>query len=123
MTSRPAPRLTAAVFTSERMHLMTFMAISQPKLWERAVVMTVQFIFAPLYALVFVISPKTAHRIVGQLEEEAIHSYTEFLNDIEAGKIENIPAPEIAKAYWCLPPDAKLREVVIAVRADEAGHR
>jgi ubiquinol oxidase len=25
--------------------------------------------------------------------------------------------------YWSLPPDARLSDVIIAVRADEAGHR
>jgi ubiquinol oxidase len=37
--------------------------------------------------------------------------------------LENVPAPKIARDYWQLPADARLREVVLAVRADEAGHR
>jgi ubiquinol oxidase len=37
--------------------------------------------------------------------------------------VPNPPAPELAIAYWKLPADARLRDVVIAVRADEAGHR
>jgi ubiquinol oxidase len=69
------------------------------------------------------ISPKFAHRVVGYLEEEAIHSYTEYLKDIEAGKIENVPAPSIAIDYWRLPHDATLKDVVTMVRADEALHR
>ena len=36
---------------------------------------------------------------------------------------ENGPAPAIAIGYWKLPADACLRDVVLAVRADEAGHR
>jgi hypothetical protein len=35
----------------------------------------------------------------------------------------SVPAPQIAIDYWKLPEDARLRDVVIAVRADEAGHR
>ena len=35
----------------------------------------------------------------------------------------NVPAPPIAIAYWRMPADATLRDVVLAVRADEAGHR
>ncbi|KAH9273788.1 hypothetical protein BASA83_003782 [Batrachochytrium salamandrivorans] len=66
---------------------------------------------------------KTAHRMVGYLEEEAVISYTEFLKEIDNGNIENGPAPEIAKDYWNLMDNAKLREVVLAVRADEANHR
>ena len=34
-----------------------------------------------------------------------------------------MPAPKIAREYWRLADDARLREVVLAVRADEAGHR
>lgn len=33
------------------------------------------------------------------------------------------PAPEIAIDYWRLPPDAKLVDVLYAVRSDESTHR
>jgi hypothetical protein len=46
-----------------------------------------------------------------------------FLEAIDSGKIENTAAPAIAIDYWKLPKDATLRDVVIAVRADEAHHR
>ena len=32
-------------------------------------------------------------------------------------------APDIAKTYWGLAPDATMRDVLLAVRADEANHR
>lgn len=35
----------------------------------------------------------------------------------------NEPAPEIAIDYWRLPPDAKLLDVIYAVRSDETTHR
>ncbi|NP_001289782.1 ubiquinol oxidase 2, mitochondrial-like [Nelumbo nucifera] len=108
---------------NERMHLMTFMEVSQPKWYERALVFTVQGIFFNAYFLAYLISPKLAHRAVGYLEEEAIHSYTEFLKELDKGNIENVPAPAIAIDYWHLPPDSTLRDVVLAVRADEAHHR
>ncbi|KAL8138794.1 hypothetical protein V2J09_004795 [Rumex salicifolius] len=98
---------------NERMHLMTFMEISKPKWYERALVFAVQGVFFNAYFLTYIISPKLAHRIVGYLEEEAIHSYTEFLKEIDEGKIENVPAPAIAIDYWQLPQDAKLRDVVV----------
>ena len=50
-------------------------------------------------------------------------SYTQYLAEIDAGRVDNVPAPAIAIEYWQLPADARLREVVLAVRADEAGHR
>lgn len=60
---------------------------------------------------------------MGYFEEEAVYSYSEYLREVESGRIENVPAPAIAIDYWQLPPDATLREVIIAVREDEAGHR
>ena len=108
---------------NERQHLMTFIQIAQPKWFERLLVMIVQVIFFVLYFIAYVFSPKTCHRIVGYFEEEAVISYTQYLQQIDSGKIENIPAPQIAIDYWNLGKDAKLREVVIAVRADEEKHR
>uniref|UniRef100_A0A6N2K9Z9 Ubiquinol oxidase n=1 Tax=Salix viminalis TaxID=40686 RepID=A0A6N2K9Z9_SALVM len=108
---------------NERMHLMTFMEVAQPRWYERALVFTVQGVFFNAYFIGYLVSPKFAHRVVGYLEEEAIHSYTEFLAEVDRGNIENVPAPAIAIDYWRLPPDSTLRDVVVAVRADEAHHR
>jgi len=108
---------------NERMHLMTFMEVAQPKWYERALVFTVQGIFFKAYFLMYIFSPKLAHRIVGYLEEEAIHSYTEFIKELDKGNIPNVPAPAIAIDYWRLPKDSTLRDVVVVVRADEAHHR
>ncbi|KAK9276220.1 hypothetical protein L1049_005751 [Liquidambar formosana] len=71
----------------------------------------------------YLASPKFAHRVVGYLEEEAIHSYTEFLKELDKGNIENVPAPAIAIDYWRMPPNSTLRDVVMIIRADEAHHR
>ncbi|XP_058086293.1 ubiquinol oxidase, mitochondrial-like [Magnolia sinica] len=108
---------------NERMHLMTMVEIVQPRWYERLLVLTVQGVFFNAFFVLYLLSPKLAHRIVGYLEEEAIHSYTEFLKDIDSGAIENIPAPAIAIDYWRLPKDATLKDVVIVIRADEAHHR
>jgi len=108
---------------NERMHLMTFVQIAQPGLFERMVIMTTQAVFFNCYFFLYLFAPKTAHRLVGYFEEEAVVSYTSYLAEIDAGRHENVPAPKLAIAYWNLPSDAKLRDVVIAVRADEAGHR
>ena len=80
---------------NERMHLMTFIKIAQPTRIERWIIMVAQ----------------------------AVVSYTQYLGEIDAGRVENVPAPQIAKDYWTLAEDARLREVVVAVRADEAAHR
>ena len=108
---------------NERMHLMTFIKIAKPTFIERLIIMFAQFIFILMYLFIYLISQKTAHRIVGYFEEEAVISYTEYLNEIEEGKIENIKAPEIAINYWNLPLNSRLKDVVKVIRDDEAGHR
>jgi len=108
---------------NERMHLMTFVEISHPTLFERMLIMIAQAIFFGMYFVLYLLSPATAHRVVGYFEEEAVASYTSYLVEIDAGKLPNVAAPQIAIDYWQLGNEAKLRDVVVAVRADEAGHR
>ena len=108
---------------NERMHLMTFIEIAKPTLIERAIIMVAQFIFIVMYLFIYIISSRTAHRIVGYFEEEAVISYTDYLNELENGKIEDQPAPEIAINYWNLPLHSTLKDVVRVIRDDEAVHR
>ncbi|PHT39176.1 Ubiquinol oxidase 2, mitochondrial [Capsicum baccatum] len=102
---------------NERMHLMTMVELVQPKWYERLLVIAVQGVFFNFYFVLYLLFPKLAHRVVGHLEEKAIHSYTLYLNDIDRGEIENVPAFAIAIDYWRLPKDATLKDV------DEAYHR
>jgi len=108
---------------NERMHLMTFIKIAEPSRFERFLIMVAQLIFYNLYFFLYLLAPKTAHRVVGYLEEEAVVSYTHYLAEIDAGRVENVAAPQIAIKYWNLPTSARLRDVVLVVRADEAHHR
>lgn len=108
---------------NERMHLMTFMEIARPSAFERLMVLVAQALFFTFYLVLYVVSSRTAHRLVGYFEEEAVVSYTRYLEEIDAGRIDNVPAPVIAIEYWNLARDARLRDVVVAVRQDEAGHR
>ncbi|OHE84651.1 MAG: oxidase [Lysobacterales bacterium RIFOXYD1_FULL_69_11] len=108
---------------NERMHLMTFIEIARPNLLERALVLIAQAAFFTFFLVLYIASARTAHRLVGYFEEQAVISYTQYLREIDAGRVENVPAPRIAIEYWQLPENARLREVVVAVRADEAGHR
>lgn len=108
---------------NERMHLMTFIQIAQPSYFERLLVMITQAVFFNFYFFLYLFGPKTAHRVVAYFEEEAVISYTSYLAEIDAGRHENIQAPALAIEYWDLGADARLRDVVLAVRDDEAGHR
>ncbi len=108
---------------NERMHLMIFLELAKLNWFERMLVLVVQGIFIPVYATIYLLSSKLAHRMVGYFEEEACTSYTQYLAEIDAGRVENVEAPEIAIDYYDLAPTARLRDVIERIRLDEAGHR
>lgn len=108
---------------NERMHLMTFIEIAQPSRLERLLIVLVQGAFYNFFFLLYLLAPRTAHRVVGYLEEEAVYSYTEYLAGVDDGTYANVPAPKVALDYWKLPADARLRDVILVVRTDEADHR
>jgi ubiquinol oxidase len=108
---------------NERMHLMTFIEVCKPTAFERFVVVAVQWVFYLFFFALYLINSRTAHRVVGYFEEEAVISYTHYLAEVDEGRSANVPAPKIARTYWQLPDDATLRDVIEVVRADEAHHR
>jgi ubiquinol oxidase len=108
---------------NERMHLMTFIEVTKPTLFERFVVVAVQWVFYLFFFGLYLVSSKTAHRVVGYFEEEAVISYSHYLAEIDEGRSPDLTAPEIARRYWGLSDAATLRDVVLVVRADEAHHR
>jgi len=108
---------------NERMHLMTFVQIARPTKFERWLILLSQGVFYNFFFVLYLTSAKTAHRVVGYFEEEAVISYSHFLEEIDAGRHENVPAPQLAIDYWNLEPGAHLRDVVLAIRDDEASHR
>lgn len=116
-------RALQAEAENERMHLMVFVTLAKPSVPERLLIIIAQAVFFVGYFFVYMVSPKTGHRVVGYLEEEAVRSYTSFLEEIESGRHDNSPAPAIAIDYWNLASDARLREVVLATREDEVRHR
>ena len=108
---------------NERMHLMTFIQVAKPTPLERFIIIAAQLVFIIIYSIIYLVSQRTAHRIVGYFEEEAVFSYTDYLNELESGRIKDQPAPKIAIDYWNLPLHSTLKDVVRVVRDDEAGHR
>jgi len=108
---------------NERMHLMTFIQVAKPTSLERFIIIAAQLVFIIMYAIIYLVSQRTAHRIVGYFEEEAVFSYTDYLKELESGRIKDQPAPKIAIDYWNLPLHSTLKDVVRVVRDDEAGHR
>lgn len=110
---------------NERMHLIAFLEYSKPRPDERFLIILAQLFFVIFYTFLYIFFPKIAHRMVGYFEEEAVQSYTEFLEEINSGRIENVRAPQIAIDYkpWNLNEESTLKDLVIAIRDDEAGHR
>tara|TARA_Y100000766_G_C18759992_1_gene532906 strand:- start:136 stop:738 length:603 start_codon:yes stop_codon:yes gene_type:complete len=107
---------------NERMHLMFFIEIAKPNYFERFIVLFAQVIFGLFYLFMYIFFTRTAHRMIGYFEDEAVKSYTEYLELVESGKVENIQAPKLAINYYKLGTDAKLSDLIRCVRADEEHH-
>ena len=118
----PDIREMLAEAENERMHLMFFVQLVKPNWFERWLVLLAQGIFMLFYFLIYIISYKTAHRMIAYFEEEAVVSYTEYLELVENGTIENRSAPHLAIQYYDMSSDAKLSDLIKKVRADEQHH-
>lgn len=111
---------------NERMHLLTFMKLREPGIAFRLAVLATQGVFFNAFLAAYIFSPRTCHRFVGYLEEEAVKTYTHAIHDIDSGGEAAVwattPAPQIAIDYWRMPQSATVRDLIVAVRADEACH-
>lgn len=113
---------------NERMHLLTFCQMRNPGILFRSAVLVTQGVFFNAYFLAYLASPRFCHKLVGYLEEEAVKTYTHCIRDIDAGALsmkewQTLPCPEIGKKYWRLGDKATMKDLILAVRADEAIHR
>jgi len=111
---------------NERMHLMTAMALKKPGIFFRWAVIFAQGFFVNFFFVAYLLSPHYCHRFVGYLEEEAVKTYTNLLEAIDQDLVpdwKTLKAPEIAIRYWKLSQNAVWRDVILAIRADEAHHR
>jgi ubiquinol oxidase len=112
---------------NERMHLLTFLKMIEPGLFMRTMVLGAQGVFFNAFFFAYLVSPKTCHRFVGYLEEEAVLTYTRELEDLDAGRLprwERMQAPDIAVQYWKMPEGRRsMRDLLLYIRADEAKHR
>ena len=107
---------------NERMHLMFFIEIAKPNIFERILVILAQGVFMSFYLFMYIFFPKTSHRMIGYFEDEAVKSYKEYLDLVQNGKVINIRAPQIAIDYYNLKKNARLSDLIISVRADEMHH-
>ena len=118
----PQIREMLAEAENERMHLMFFIEIAKPNAFERLLVISAQAIFMTFYLFMYIFFPKTSHRMIGYFEDEAVKSYTEYLELVKNGTVMNINAPKIAIDYYGLPKNARLSDLIRSVRADEMHH-
>ncbi|PGH29513.1 alternative oxidase, mitochondrial [[Emmonsia] crescens] len=112
---------------NERMHLLSFLKLAEPGWFMRLMVLGAQGVFFNGFFISYLISPRTCHRFVGYLEEEAVMTYTHAIKDLESGKLPswaNQQAPDIAIAYWQMPEGKRtILDLLYYIRADEAKHR
>lgn len=91
---------------NERMHLLVFLKMAKPGRFMRFMVLAAQGVWCNFMFFAYLLSPRTVHRFVGYLEEEAVLTYTRQIKDLEAGRLpkwEKMQAPEIAIDYWNMP--------------------
>lgn len=111
---------------NERMHLMVFREVAQPGVVMRATVAVSQLVAWNAFFLFYLVAPRACHRFVGYVEEEAVHTYTGAIEALKAGQLPtwtDKPCPPAGIEYWGLRPDAKMLDLLLAVRMDEAHHR
>ncbi|KAK3306442.1 alternative oxidase-domain-containing protein [Chaetomium strumarium] len=114
---------------NERMHLLVFTKMAEPGWFMKTMILGAQGVFFNAMFLSYLLSPKITHRFVGYLEEEAVHTYTRLLKEIENGDLPkwsnpDFQIPEIAVTYWRMPEGKRtMKDLILYVRADEAVHR
>ena len=96
----PLIRELLAEAENERMHLMFFIENARPNMADRYLILAAQAIFWNYYFILYVCSPKTAHLMVHYFEEEAVKSYTAYLEIVEIGTVQNVAAPDLAIEYY-----------------------
>lgn len=111
---------------NERQHLLVALKLYKPGVFMRTMLLFSQGVFYNFFFLFYLVAPRIAHRFVGILEEEAVLTYSRICDDIVEGRLpewKDYPAPQIAIDYWGLKKEAKILDVMRALRADEANHR
>ena len=114
---------------NERMHLLTFLKIAEPGWFMKFMILGAQGVFFNGFFISYLLSPRTCHRFVGYLEEEAVYTYSRIIREIEAGNLPkwsdpSFQIPDIAVNYWKMPEGKRtMRDLMLYVRADEAKHR
>jgi hypothetical protein len=70
---------------NERMHLLIFMKMAEPGWFMKTMILGAQGVFFNSLFVAYLINPNIVHRFVGYLEEEAVHTYTRAIQEIDDG--------------------------------------
>ena len=108
---------------NQRAHLMAFVSLRRPSGWERLLIVLAQGFFYNAYFLLYLVSARTAHRMAAYMSEQAVEGYSRYLDRVSSDEQANVSAPAYAIDYWHLTPNAKISDMLIAMREDEAIHR
>jgi len=114
---------------NERMHLLVCLKMFKAGPVTRAMVVATQMVMTPVLMAVYMVHPKSMHRFVGYLEETACHTYVSIIEHVQKPGTHlheawaPLAAPDIAKGYWKLPPDASFCDTLMCMCADETHHR
>ncbi|KAJ4422876.1 inducible alternative oxidase 2 [Gnomoniopsis sp. IMI 355080] len=114
---------------NERMHLLTFMKMCEPGWFMKLMILGAQGVYFNAMFVAYLINPRICHRFVGYLEEEAVHTYTRCIREMDAGLMpkwadKDFKVPDIAVSYWNMPEGKRtMKDLILYIRADEAGHR
>jgi hypothetical protein len=96
----------------------------------RSIVLASQAVVGAGFLILYGVAPHFCHRFVGYIEEEACHTYTVIIREVEnAPESRDLSewrtqlAPKIARGYWHLGEEGTVLDMIYAIRADEAEHR
>ncbi|HXK37903.1 MAG TPA: alternative oxidase [Candidatus Paceibacterota bacterium] len=109
--------------SSEHLHLLVLKRVQTLSWLGRTAIWKMQFIYVPLFRLLYIISPSAAHRLIAYSEERLAGIYADWLLELLCGASENAPAPLVAIQYWELGEEATLVELVNVLIADTAKNR
>lgn len=113
---------------NERFHFFTFLTLYEPGVWMRIFILIQQVAFTTMFFIAYLISSRFCHKFVGYLEEGAFRNYSMMLQDIDrkGGSLNHWrdrSAGKDAVDYYRFDHTATMRDLILAIRADETCHQ
>eukprot|EP00760_Papus_ankaliazontas_P011346 PhM_4_TR14726/c0_g1_i1/m.78878/K17893/AOX1, AOX2; ubiquinol oxidase len=103
---------------NKQMHYATLCEFTSLTTGDRVLTTLAQFFCSCFFWLFSFLFPRVACRTLAYMAEEATVTLTHFVNDIDAGRIADIPTTTLCNEYWEMPPETTLRDAVLRMRTD-----